>query len=152
RRTSVAKPVSDPPSLAAQPAPLPQTRSVIVHGGLPTGNAARLENGRSKNRVLAPTTSREGASSSSSENEIDAAFSDAWKLYHSGRADAAAYAFDALLGRGLGARQSDVLYWSARAHLEAGRPDRAARLLEQLLRQYPEAWHAPKARSLLDEL
>jgi len=84
---------------------------------------------------------------------LDHAFHEAWQLLRSGRNDAAAYAFDALLERDdLVARRPDVLFWSASAHERAGRRDLAAARLRDLLRSHPDAWHADEARARLERL
>jgi len=81
--------------------------------------------------------------------DLDRAFGEAWRLRREGRADAAALAFDALLDHDTGSRRADILFWSARAHLDAGHDDVTEARLRALLRDHPESWHAPEARSML---
>jgi TolA-binding protein len=84
---------------------------------------------------------------------LDARFQSAWRLYRAGQYDEAAAGFDRLLAAyGDGPRRGDLLFWSGRAHLLAGRPAVGRARLEELLRAHPEAWHAPDARVLLDRL
>jgi TolA-binding protein len=80
-------------------------------------------------------------------------FHQAWRLLREGRADAAAYAFDAWLERhARGERRADVLFWSAMAHRRAGRRAVAIERLSELLRLDPDAWHATEARRQLRQL
>ncbi len=83
----------------------------------------------------------------------DAAFQRAWKLLQAGKAREAAAAFDALAReRDLDpARRADVLYWSAKAHQRSGDSSGARARADELLKQDPEAWHAPDAALLMGE-
>jgi hypothetical protein len=85
--------------------------------------------------------------------DVDAGFHIAWRRLASGDHAGAAAALDELLASGLDdGRRADVLFWSARAHAAAGRPDRARARLEQLLRDHPSAWHRADAEELLETL
>jgi TolA-binding protein len=83
----------------------------------------------------------------------DAAFRRAWQLYHAGEADQAAGLFDALLKDPAldGARRSDVLYWSARAHAKLGDSSASDERARAVLESEPGAWHAAESALLLGE-
>ncbi|MBI2896602.1 MAG: FecR domain-containing protein [Deltaproteobacteria bacterium] len=83
---------------------------------------------------------------------LDQAFHEAWGMLRSGDPRAAAARFDELLRRpDLGERRADVLFWSARAHQDAGQSSVARERLGDIVRSHPGAWHAAEARSALGE-
>ena len=84
---------------------------------------------------------------------LDQRFVRGWQLYQDARYDAAAFAFDELIRANEAAdRASDLLYWSAHAHMNAGRPKVAIERLRRLLREHARAWHSAAARDLLEQL
>lgn len=134
-----------------------------VHGGSQTApepgrpEGAAIEIGR---RAAAPAQAsrprfvrRSGAATAEAEIDpgVDRAFHDAWRIFRSGDSQAAAAAFDELLRRqDLGDRRADVLFWSARAHQQAGEAGAAHERLDDLVRSHPGAWHEAEARGALE--
>ena len=84
---------------------------------------------------------------------FDALFREAWSLHRAQRSAAAAAAFDRLLDHpDVGAREADVLFWSAQSHLARGNEARARERLERLVARHPDALRAADARRQLGEL
>ena len=81
-------------------------------------------------------------------------FVQAWGHYRRADFRAAVAGFDQLLGRNDidAARRSELLFWSAKCHLELDDWTSAVRRLTELLDRHPDAWHADRARALLTEM
>ncbi len=81
---------------------------------------------------------------------FDALFRRAWSLHQSAHSAAAAAAFDRLLRHpDIGAREPDVLFWSAQSHFARGNEARARAHLQRLVTRYPSSNRAPDARRQL---
>lgn len=82
---------------------------------------------------------------------VDERFAQAWELYQAGRFPAAARSLDRIskLPQQDNARRAEILYWSARAHLQSGAQEQAARQLRRSLQLSPQGWWADDARQLL---
>ncbi len=77
-------------------------------------------------------------------------FSEAYRTLQSGNWRKSVTLFSELLQEhGLGAKRADVLFWLAQAHLKGGQHTQAEARLRELLRSYPNAWHAREAREQL---
>jgi outer membrane protein assembly factor BamD (BamD/ComL family) len=77
-------------------------------------------------------------------------FSEAYRTPQSGNWRKSVTQFTELLQEhGLGAKRADVLFWLAQAHLKGGQHAQAEARLRELLRSYPNAWHAREAKEQL---
>lgn len=84
---------------------------------------------------------------------FDELYRQAWALHRASRSAAAAAAFDRLLQHpDVGAREADVLFWSAQSHLARGNETRARDRLERLVRRHPDSLRASDARRQLGDL
>lgn len=148
---------------AAEPvAPEPEVVELAEAGRPPTAAPVEPEPPRSRRAARAgrPAPARVASTLRPPPPEVavtppgavEAEFAAAWGRFRAGDVDGAARAFDQLLtAAGLpGARRADVLYWSAEAHMRAGRTDVAAARARTLVEGYPGAWRAEDARRLLD--
>ena len=141
-----------PPSSLPLPSPRP-TPEVTVAASVPTVKAVAPAPPPPRRRARPRPPSPPVASyMPPPAPDVDSAFHRAWLLVRAGHHASAAHAFDELRAVTEGPRRSDILYWSARSHLEAGHLELARLRLEELLRDHPAAWHRPHAQTLLDEL
>lgn len=84
---------------------------------------------------------------------FDELYRQAWALHRDSRSAAAAAAFDRLLRHpDVGAREADVLFWSAQSHLARGNETRARERLERLVQTHPDSLRAGDARRQLGDL